>query len=97
MTIAQKRPTSPKLDNSFLSNLQKQFPELMPPAIALVIFLVIWQLFSWTPGATLPGPIQVIQETWILIIFPFYDKGGTDKGLFWQIFASLQWWLLAIH
>ncbi|MGB3421959.1 MAG: nitrate ABC transporter permease [Dolichospermum sp.] len=90
MTIAQKRPTTPKFDNSFLSGLQKQLPELMPPAIALAIFLVIWQIFSWTPGATLPGPIQVIQDTRILILYPFYDKGGTDKGLFWQIFASLQ-------
>jgi bicarbonate transport system permease protein len=50
----------------------------------------VWQLFSWTPGATLPGPIQVIKDTWILILYPFYDKGGTDKGLFWQILASLQ-------
>jgi bicarbonate transport system permease protein len=90
MTIAQKRPTTPKFDNSFLSGLQKQLPELIPPATALAIFLVIWQIFSWTPGATLPGPIQVIQDTWILILYPFYDKGGTDKGLFWQIFASLQ-------
>jgi bicarbonate transport system permease protein len=31
-----------------------------------------------------------VQETWTLILYPFYDKGGTDKGLFWQIFASLQ-------
>ena len=90
MTVAQKRSTTPKFDNSFLSGLQKQLPELVPPAIALVIFLAIWQLFSWTPGATLPGPIQVIQDTWILILYPFYDKGGTDKGLFWQIWASLQ-------
>ena len=66
MTIAQKRATSPKLDNRFLSSLQKQFPELIPPAIAILIFLTIWQLFSWTPGATLPGPIQVVQDTWIL-------------------------------
>ena len=90
MTIAQKRATSPTLENKFLSGLQKQLPELIPPAIALLIFLTIWQLFSWTPGATLPGPIQVIQDTWILILYPFYDKGGTDKGLFWQIWASLQ-------
>jgi bicarbonate transport system permease protein len=90
MTIAQKRPATPKLDNSFLSTLQKQFPELVPPAIALLVFVTIWQLFSWTPGATLPGPIKVIQDTWILILYPFYDKGGTDKGLFWQIWASLQ-------
>ncbi|ABA20650.1 Nitrate transport permease [Trichormus variabilis ATCC 29413] len=90
MTVAQKRPVNPRFDNSFLSSLQKQFPDLFPPAIAIVIFLVIWQLFSWTPGATLPGPVQVIQDTWILILYPFYDKGGTDKGLFWQILASLQ-------
>ena len=90
MTIAQKRATSPKFENSFLSGLQKQLPELIPPAIALLIFLTIWQIFSWTPGATLPGPIQVIQDTRLLILYPFYDKGGTDKGLFWQIWASLQ-------
>ncbi|MHC0064336.1 nitrate ABC transporter permease [Nostoc sp. UIC 10890] len=90
MTIAQRRPASSKLNNGFISRLQKQLPELLPPFIALVIFLVLWQLFSWTPGATLPGPIKVIQDTWVLILYPFYDKGGIDKGLFWQIWASLQ-------
>ncbi|OUL28458.1 nitrate ABC transporter permease [Nostoc sp. 106C] len=90
MTIAQKRPVSPRFDNSFISRLQKQFPNVVPPAIAIAIFLVLWQLFALTPGATLPGPVQVITDTWILILYPFYDKGGTDKGLFWQIWASLQ-------
>ncbi|BAY60630.1 nitrate transport permease [Calothrix brevissima NIES-22] len=90
MTIAQKRPANPKFDNSFISRLQKQFPDFVPPAIAILIFLAVWQLFALTPGATLPGPIQVITDTWILILYPFYDKGGTDKGLFWQIWASLQ-------
>jgi bicarbonate transport system permease protein len=91
MTVAQRRNnSSPKFDNSFFSNLQKQFPNAVPPTIAILAFLGIWQLFSWTPGATLPGPIQVIKDTWILILYPFYDKGGTDKGLFWQILASLQ-------
>jgi bicarbonate transport system permease protein len=90
MTTVQKRPASLKFDNSFLSGLQKQFPDLIPPAIAILIFLAVWQLFAFTPGATLPGPIQVVQDTWILILYPFYDKGGTDKGLFWQILASLQ-------
>lgn len=90
MTTVQRRPARANLDDSFLANLQKQLPELIPPAIAIGIFLVVWQLFSWIPGATLPGPIQVIADTWILILYPFYDKGGTDKGLFWQILASLQ-------
>ncbi|WGV28253.1 nitrate ABC transporter permease [Halotia branconii] len=90
MTLAQRRSASPKLDNNFISRLQKQFPNIIPPIIAIAIFLVIWQLFSWTPGATLPGPVKVIQDTWVLILYPFYDKGGIDKGLFWQIWASLQ-------
>lgn len=77
-------------DNSLFGRLQKQFPDLLPPLIALAIFLILWQLFSWTPGATLPGPIQVVQDTRELILYPFYDRGGIDKGLFWQILASLQ-------
>ncbi|HLP87585.1 MAG TPA: nitrate ABC transporter permease [Nostocaceae cyanobacterium] len=89
MTVAQRRNNT-KLDNGFLASLQKQFPEIFPPVIAILIFLALWQLFSWTPGATLPGPIKVVEDTWILILYPFYDRGGIDKGLFWQILASLQ-------
>jgi bicarbonate transport system permease protein len=90
MTIAQKRPANARLSNSFISSLKKQVPDLIPPTIAIAIFLVLWQLFAWIPEATLPGPIQVIRETWVLIFWPFYDRGGVDKGLFWQILASLQ-------
>ena len=90
MTIAQKRPVGARLDNSFVSRLKKQLPNLIPPATAIAIFLIIWQLFAFIPGATLPGPIQVVQDTWILIFWPFYDNGGIDKGLFWQILASLK-------
>jgi bicarbonate transport system permease protein len=90
MTIAQKRPASARLDNGFISWLKKQLPNLIPPAVAIAIFLIIWQLFAFIPGATLPGPIQVVQDTWILIFWPFYDNGGIDKGLFWQILASLK-------
>ncbi|MEP0859642.1 nitrate ABC transporter permease [Trichocoleus sp. DQ-U1] len=89
MTTLQRRPATAS-QNTWLSHLNKQFPDLIPPIIAIAIFLGAWQLFSWTPGATLPGPIQVVKDTWILIFWPFYDKGGTDKGLFWQILASLQ-------
>lgn len=88
-TFSAKRRPNNNLDNSFIASIQKQLPELIPPAIALIIFLVIWQVFSLA-GGTLPGPIQVVKETRELIIYPFYDRGGIDKGLFWQILASLQ-------
>lgn len=92
MTIARKRPIKGSADSSLLARfkLKERFDDLLPPLIAIAIFLVLWQLFCSLPGATLPGPIRVVQETWILILYPFYDLGDTDKGLFWQIFASLQ-------
>ncbi len=90
MTTAQRRPIVNASENAFVTYVKKQIPELIPPLVAIAIFLFVWQLFSFTPGATLPGPIQVVKETWILIGWPFYDRGGIDKGLFWQVWASLQ-------
>ena len=38
-----------------------------------------------------PGPIQVISQTWDpYIINPFFDDGGTSKGLGLQLLISLQ-------
>ncbi|PPS43551.1 nitrate ABC transporter permease [Chroococcidiopsis sp. TS-821] len=89
MTTLRTRPAR-GLQSPWFSRINKRFPDLVPPIVAIAIFLVIWQLFSLTPGATLPGPIQVVQDTWILIFWPFFNLGGTNVGLFWQILASLQ-------
>jgi nitrate ABC transporter permease subunit len=32
----------------------------------------------------------VLSDTWELIVDPFFDRGGIDKGLFWHMSASLQ-------
>lgn len=93
MTVAQRRTTSGSFSGSFLQNekLRQRLDDFLTPLITFLILLAIWQLFSMLPGAALPGPIRVVQETWNpLILYPFYDRGGTDKGLFWQVFASLQ-------
>jgi nitrate/nitrite transport system permease protein len=63
---------------------------LIPPAVALLIFLVIWQVLTMGPDANLPTPVRTVQDTWELIINPFFNYGGTDKGLFWQVWSSLQ-------
>jgi len=89
-TTLDRNPRSSRRPQKFFSPIQKQLKKFVPTAIALGMLLVIWQLFSISPDATLPGPIQVVSETWELIINPFFDRGGTDKGLFWQILASLQ-------
>jgi bicarbonate transport system permease protein len=87
MAIAQRRTTS---SVALSPKLKAVLDNVIPPIVVFVIMLVLWQLFSSLPGATLPGPIKVVQDTWMLILYPFYDRGGTDKGLFWQVFASLQ-------
>lgn len=63
---------------------------VIPPLVAIAVFLFVWQLLCGSPDSNLPGPITMIQETWDpLIINPFFDNGGTDKGLGLQILASL--------
>ncbi len=73
-----------------LAGVGKRSKKLVPPAIALAILLVVWQALTSMPGATLPSPIKTVQDTWELIINPFFDNGGNDKGLFWQVLSSLQ-------
>ena len=50
----------------------------------------IWEVLCAAPDASLPPPSRVVSETWELIVDPFYDHGGIDKGLFWHIYASLK-------
>lgn len=64
---------------------------IFPPALFIGVALLIWQLLCMGEDAVLPGPIKVITDTWDpYLINPFFDNGGTDKGLGWQILISLQ-------
>lgn len=64
--------------------------QLVPPLVILLVLGVIWEMLCSGADAALPPPSQVIAETWELIIDPFYDNGGNDVGLAWQLLASLQ-------
>ncbi len=64
--------------------------QLIAPVVAIAIFLAIWQVLTMGSGATLPSPVQTVQDSWDIIIDPFFDNGGNDKGLFWQVLTSLQ-------
>jgi nitrate/nitrite transport system permease protein len=87
MARAINRPQPNRLAQ-LLSN--KKTRKVVAPLIAVAVLLVIWQLLTLSPDANLPSPIKVVEQTWELIINPFFDKGATNKGLFWQIWASLQ-------
>ncbi|TNC13608.1 nitrate ABC transporter permease [Methylobacterium terricola] len=63
---------------------------IVPPLVVLAVFLLLWEVLCQRPGAGLPPPSRVVTEAWDIIAHPFYDNGGTDKGLFWHITASLQ-------
>jgi nitrate/nitrite transport system permease protein len=58
--------------------------------IAIAILLLLWQILCSGSKPPIPSPLTVLKDTWELIINPFFDNGGTDKGLFWHILASLQ-------
>ncbi|XGV86375.1 MAG: nitrate ABC transporter permease [Limnothrix sp. BL-A-16] len=71
--------------------LKKNGSTILLPAIGILGFLAIWQLIAWSGVTRLPGPLSVFTDdrTRTLLLFPFYDRGGLDKGLFWQTLASL--------
>jgi nitrate/nitrite transport system permease protein len=86
-TIAIKRP--PRA-GEFLKFIRSSSAQVVPPLIVITLLLVIWELLCRKAGATLPPPSRVLKDTWELIVDPFYDRGGIDKGLFWHLSASLK-------
>ncbi len=89
-TTLDSRSKRRSRQNPILSHIQKRSQKVIRPLIAIAAFLVIWQILCMSPDSNLPSPITVWQDTWNpLIINPFFDNGGTDKGLALQIFASL--------
>jgi nitrate/nitrite transport system permease protein len=62
---------------------------VVPPLCVLVGFLALWQVLASQAGSSLPPPTQVYSESRDLILHPFFDNGGTDKGLGFQVLASL--------
>lgn len=80
-----KKKTSQKAISSIITK------KIIPPIAAIAIFLLIWQLMTLGENPNIPSPITVLTETWDpYIINPFFDNGGTDKGLGWQLFESLK-------
>ncbi|MEY4800579.1 MAG: hypothetical protein RLZZ213_1026, partial [Cyanobacteriota bacterium] len=65
--------------------------QLKAPVVCIGLTLALWQLMCLPNPDGFPGPIQVITQTWTPYISqPFYDDGGTAKGLGLQILISLQ-------
>jgi nitrate/nitrite transport system permease protein len=90
--LATAAPPGPPsaLQNVLAAAGRKFVTHVLPPAIILALLLLVWEGLSGRPGAALPPPSKVVSDTWELIVNPFYDNGGNDVGLAWQLLASLQ-------
>lgn len=89
---AAAEPPSPtaKRRPAWLDTLNDYAAKILPPVITVALLLGIWELASSQAGAALPPPSKVIADTKDLILDPFFDNGGNDVGMAWQLLASLK-------
>jgi nitrate/nitrite transport system permease protein len=93
--IIRKPEAAPKLASAPLpalrapSRLLPVMQSVLPPVLVVLVLGLLWEWVSSGAGATLPPPSQVWTDSRDLILDPFFDRGGLDKGLFWHLLASL--------
>ena len=84
---ARRRPSTAA---RFLGYGRHGAERVLPPVVCLAILIGVWELLCSQPGSSLPPPSLVVAKSWELIVNPFFDRGGLEKGLFWHLIASLQ-------
>jgi nitrate/nitrite transport system permease protein len=72
------------------ASAQAWFATLVPPIIVLVAALLIWELASSGPKASLPPPSKIWADSKDLIVDPFFVNGPQDIGLGLRVLTSLQ-------
>ncbi|WP_253261745.1 hypothetical protein [Ramlibacter montanisoli] len=65
---------------------------VLPPLVIIGFLVLVWQVLGSRPGASLPAPTKVVQDTWELITQPFYDRGGNDVGIAWRCWPASSAW-----
>jgi nitrate/nitrite transport system permease protein len=63
---------------------------VVPPLVVLALLLLVWQLATAGPDATLPSPYKIWTESNDLIVSPFFVNGSQDIGLGWRVLTSLE-------
>src|SRR5437879_10836521 len=58
---------------------------VVPPLVVVALLMLVWELVCRRAGSTLPPPSRVFRDTKELILDPFFDHCGIDKGLFWHL------------
>jgi nitrate/nitrite transport system permease protein len=88
--VALPAPKTVLLDAKARARLLETLSAVVPPLLTVGVLLLLWEVLCSSPTASLPAPSKVISDTRELIAHPFYDNGGNDKGLGWQLYASLK-------
>ncbi|MCQ4161541.1 nitrate ABC transporter permease [Roseomonas sp. GC11] len=93
--LSRKPEAAPRLASAPLpalpapSRLAPVAARVLPPLLVVAALGILWEYAAGGSGATLPPPSQVWADSRELILDPFFDRGGLDKGLFWHLAASL--------
>jgi nitrate/nitrite transport system permease protein len=86
--VAPLAPPSRAAQN--LAKARHVLAVVLPPLILVGLLMLVWEWASSGPGASLPPPSAVWSTSYELIVNPFYDRGGLDKGLGLHLAASLE-------
>jgi nitrate/nitrite transport system permease protein len=88
--VVTMRPKQAARADRYLKAAKETAARVVPPLVVLALLALVWELACRRAGSTLPPPSRVFKDTRELILDPFFDHGGIDKGLFWHLSASLQ-------
>ncbi|MCC7253635.1 nitrate ABC transporter permease [Hyphomicrobium sp.] len=87
--VALRTARSP-LSARALATLREAAATVVPPLVMLAALLLIWQLATDKPDASLPSPLKIWTEANDLIVSPFFVYGPQDIGLGWRVLTSLE-------
>ena len=87
--IAFAPPRAPLVERVWTST-QGWLAVIVPPIIVLCALLLIWEVASGGPKASLPPPSKIWSDSKDLIVDPFFVNGPQDIGLGLRVFTSLQ-------
>lgn len=79
------RPLGPRL----AATGKKLAEATVPPLVVLLAAGAVWELMAQSNPQGLPGPTAIWRDSRDIILDPFFDNGGVDKGLFWHVATSL--------
>lgn len=87
--VTLQAPRNPRASR-VLAVLGEGAATVIPPLVVLATVLLVWQLATDKPDASLPSPYKIWTDANDLIMSPFFVYGPQDIGLGWRVLTSLE-------